>query len=310
MMAPSPPNVRTEWVSESFGHSYRGECFHRERSAYQTIEVWRNDTLGVLLFLDGKLQVSEADENRYHQHLVSAPLLMQAAPESMCIIGGGDCFGIEEAVKFPSLRRVVQVEIDQAVIDVSRRFFPCIERSLLDPRVEIVIQDGRAWLAGVRDRFDLIVLDLTEPHGPATLLYTREFYRSCRAHLTSGGILSIHADDYALYPRTFSTIAHTLASVFSGVVTARVDMPSFGMDWTFRAAGRFRPSLRRLARNLATFAAAGVSFDQLNPSLYAVAPGPEEREVLRRYRALSTDQNPHDKFAEAGPSVLDVGIES
>jgi len=86
--------IKTEWVTDTFGHVYEGKSLYKGKTPFQSMEIFQSQTFGTLLFLDGKIQISEGDENRYHQYLVSAPLLAHKAPKSVYIIGGGDCFSI------------------------------------------------------------------------------------------------------------------------------------------------------------------------------------------------------------------------
>ena len=136
-------SIKTEWTTNTFGHVYKGKSLFRGKTPFQSVEIFKNQTYGTLLFLDGKIQISQGDENRYHQYLVSAPLLAHSNPKSICIIGGGDCFAIEEAVKFKSLKRILMVEIDKGVVDFCRKNYPEIRKCLKDPRVEIVYEDAR-----------------------------------------------------------------------------------------------------------------------------------------------------------------------
>lgn len=295
--------VKTEWVTNTFGHVYQGRSLFKGRTPFQKMEIFASKTFGTLLFLDGKIQISEGDENRYHQYLVSAPLLAHAKPKSVCIIGGGDCFSIEEAVKFPSLSRILMVEIDKGVVDFCRRHYPEIRRCLKDRRVDIVYEDARAYLEREKEKFDVLVVDLTEPHGPSKMLYTREFYRLCRSRLNKGGLLSIHTDNYFLFPESFATIRKTLGSVFPHIATARVDMPCFGMGWTYRLASPSRVDLGRMARSLKALQAKRRKLDHLTPSLYHGQPTGEELNVLARHGRVSTDKKPFDKFARLAKYV-------
>src|SRR5258708_5628051 len=162
--------VKTEWTTNTFGHVYKGRSLYKGKTKYQSMEIFRNKTFGTLLFLDGKIQISQGDENRYHQYLVSAPLLAHPHAQSVLIIGGGDCFSIEEAVKIKGLKRILMVEIDKGVVDFCRKHYPAIRKCLQDPRVEIVYQDARKWLENHDEKFDVLVVDLTEPHGPSKML--------------------------------------------------------------------------------------------------------------------------------------------
>jgi spermidine synthase len=295
--------IKTEWTTNDFGHVFRGKSLYKGQTKFQSMEIFQSKTFGTLLFLDGKIQISQGDENRYHQYLVSAPLLAHRKPESLLIIGGGDCFSIEEAVKFKSLKRIVMVEIDKGVVDFCRKHYPAIRRCLADPRVEIYYEDARAWMEREAQSFDVLVVDLTEPHGPSKMLYTQEYYRLCAKRMKKGGLLSIHTDNYFLFPESFATIRKTLGSVFPHVATARVDMPCFGMGWTYRLASREKISISRMEANMKKQARAGKPLTHFTPSLYLGQPTGEEQAVLKRLGRVSTDKKPFDKFEKLASYV-------
>jgi spermidine synthase len=289
-------SVKTEWTTNTFGHVYKGRSLYRGMTKFQSMEIFQNDTFGTLLFLDGKIQISRGDENRYHQYLVSAPLLAHKDPQSVCVIGGGDCFAIEEAVKFKGLKRILMVEIDKGVVDFCRRHYPEIEKCLKDGRVEIIYEDARKWLEDHSETFDVLIIDLTEPHGPSKMLYTREFYRLCEKRLNAGGVISIHTDNYYLFPESFATIHKTFHSIFPNVLTARVDMPCFGMGWTYRIASMKPLSLKLMESNVRKLGKQGHRLDQFTPSIYLAQPTQEELNVLKKRGRISTDRRPFDKF--------------
>ena len=295
--------VKTEWTTNTFGHVYKGRPLFQGRTRYQSMEIFENDTYGTLLFLDGKIQVSKGDENRYHQYLVSAPLLAHRNPKSICVIGGGDCFALEEAVKFKGLKRILMVEIDKGVVDFCSKHFPEIKKCLKDKRVEIIYKDARKWLEDHPETFDVLVIDLTEPHGPSKRLYTREFYRLCRKRLNPGGLVSIHTDNYYLFPESFATIYKTFRSVFPNNLTSRVDMPCFGMGWTYRIAALKPISLKLMEANIRRMKKQGITFDYFTPSTYLVQPTQEELKVLKTRGRISTDRKPFDKFEKMGKYV-------
>lgn len=290
--------VKTEWTTNTFGHVYKGRSLYKGKTRFQTMEIFENKTFGTLLFLDGKIQISHGDENRYHQYLVSAPLLAHKNPKSLCVIGGGDCFAIEEAVKFKGLDRILMVEIDKGVVDFCRKHYPQIKKCLKDKRVEIVYQDARKRMERDPEMFDVLIIDLTEPHGPSKMLYTREFYQLCRKRLKPGGVISIHTDNYYLFPESFATIYKTFRTVFPNILTARVDMPCFGMGWTYRIASMSPISLKRMDANIRKMKGRGVIFSHFNPSLYGAEPTNEELNVLKKRGRVSTDKRPFDKFAK------------
>ncbi len=295
--------IKTEWVTNTFGHVYEGKSLYKGQTKFQSMEIFLSKTFGTLLFLDGKIQISEGDENRYHQYLVSAPLLAHPNPKTLLIIGGGDCFSIEEAVKIPGLQRIVMVEIDKGVVDFCREHYPAIRKCLKDPRVEIYYEDARAWMEREEQRFDVLVVDLTEPHGPSKMLYTREYYQLCKKRLTKGGLLSIHTDNWFLSPVSFATIYKTLRSVFPHIGTARVDMPCFGMGWTYRLASAAPINVNRMKKALTKLRAKKRTLDHFTPSLYEATPTPEESNVLSKNGRVSTDKRPFDKFEKLAKYV-------
>ena len=296
----------TEFVTPDFGHLYvPATILHRGRTAFQEIEILETPTFGRVLFLDGKIQLSYLDEERYHQYLVQGPLLCHPQPRSILIIGGGDGGAIEEACKHSGLTRIVMAELDREVVAKSRELLPQISRGAFDDaRVELRFSDALADLKQRSDRYDVIIVDLTEPHGPSKMLYTQEFYHLLTTRLTRGGLIGIHTDNYWLFPESYSTIFQTLRAVFGDhLATAQVGMPCFGMDWSFRIASPEPIDLDRLARNFETAVAAGMRLDAFEPSVYRVQPTAQERGILKTYGRVSTDAQPFDKFAH-GPSFI------
>jgi spermidine synthase len=296
--------VKTEWITNTFGHTYKGRSLYKGKTPFQSMEIFQNETFGTLLFLDGKIQISQGDENRYHQYLVSAPLLAHKNPESICIIGGGDCFAIEEAIKFKSLKKILMVEIDKGVVDFCRKNYPAIEKCLKDERAEIIYKDARKWLEDHPERFDVLVIDLTEPHGPSKMLYTQEFYRLCKKRLKPKSLIAIHTDNYYLFPESFATIYKTFHSVFPNILTARVDMPCFGMGWTYRIASSSPISLELMEANIKKLKKRGIAFDYFTPSTYLVKPTNEELNILKNKVRISTDRKPFDKFEKMEKYVM------
>ncbi len=298
------PHVKkTEWVNNDFGHVYLGERLYQGKSTFQKMELFQNRTFGTLLFLDGKIQISQKDEDRYHQYLVDAPLLAHPRPAGICIIGGGDCFALEEAVKHPSLKRIVMVEIDQGVVDFCTLHYPVIKKIRRDPRIEIIYNDARQWLETHSELFDVLIVDLTEPYGPSKMLYTKEFYQLCQKRLTDKGILSIHTDNYSLFPQSYATIYKTITAVFPYMMTARVDMPSFGMGWTYRMVSGRPFSYPRLRARTKELEKAGHGLTQFTPTSYLLEPTPEELHILKTCGRISTDKRPFDKFEKMQAKV-------
>lgn len=295
-----------EFVTSDFGHLYvPARVLYQGRTRFQEMVILETPTFGRLLFLDGKVQVSYLDEERYHQYLVQGPLLCCEAPERIYIIGGGDGGALEEAAKHPGLSKIVMAELDREVVEKSKEFLPEISKGAFeDPRLELRFVDALEDLRQTRERYDAIIVDLTEPHGPSKMLYTREFYEMLAGRLTPGGAIGVHTDNYDLFPEAYGTIYHTLEAVFGErLATARVGMPCFGMDWSFRIASLQPIDPVRLADRFRQAVAAGISLEAFHPSTYLLEPTERERAVLKTHRRISTDRDPFDKFLTA-PSYI------
>ncbi len=207
---------------------------HAQQSPYQLIEVVETDDYGRVLFLDRRFQTSEREEFFYHESLVHPAMMEHDAPTSVLIIGGGDGGALEEVTKYRTVRRITMVELDGEVVSVSKRYLPSVCGSAFDdPRVEVIVGDGRAFLERTRDVYDIIILDLTDPMEPSKFVYTREFYTLCRDHLTSSGILSLHNDSPFFYPEAFNVITKTVRSVFEDVRQFITFIPGYLFDFAF-----------------------------------------------------------------------------
>jgi spermidine synthase len=201
------------------------------RSRVQRIDVVDTLAYGRMLFLDGIAQSSEQDEFIYHEMLVHPALFSCPRPRSVLVIGGAEGATIREVLRHPHVDRVVMVDIDEELVDICRTHLHRWHRgSFDDPRVELVIEDGRQYLARSTESFDCIVVDLSDPDegSPAQQLFTREFYRMARDRLNPRGAVSVQAEgigpaDLPLHAR----IKNTLDQVFPRVMACPYTLPSF-----------------------------------------------------------------------------------
>ena len=158
----------------------------------QSLILFENKRFGRMFMLDGATQVTTADEFIYSEMMSHVPILAHGHCEEVLIIGGGDCLIAEEVLKHQGMRRCVQVEIDKAVLDFSKEYFLEWNRPFFeDKRVESVIADGMHYVADAKnhDRFDVIIVDSTDPQGPGAVLFSREFYEGAKRCLKAGGVM-------------------------------------------------------------------------------------------------------------------------
>lgn len=238
MSAQQPARFLVERLSPDLGYFFRaGEVLMEGDTGFQHIEIVDTPFLGRLMRLDGCFMTSERDEFFYHEPLVHVPAVAHAAPKRALVIGGGDGGSSEELLKHASMEQVVLAELDPGVIEASRRWLPKVHNGVFDdPRLDVRVMDGKAFVEQTAERFDLVVLDLTDPFGPSQALYTQEFYAACRRVLNPGGLLSLHAESPVTRPLTWARIVATLASVFGTVRPYMTYIPIYGTWWGMAVA--------------------------------------------------------------------------
>ena len=212
------------------------------QTKYQQMEIVELAAYGKALVLDGRIQSSQADEFIYHEGLVQPGLLAHPRPERAMVIGGGEGATLREVLRHKSIRRVLMVDIDQEVVEQCKRHLPEMHQGAFDdPRTEVRHDDARAFLAETSERFDLIVVDLTEPleEGPACLLFTKEFYSLIRDRLSPDGVMTMQAGMTKVGELDFFTsICRTLREVFPVVAPYQTFVSCFAVPWGFILASK------------------------------------------------------------------------
>ena len=185
------------WISETL-HADEGIIFSlradkvlfEDQTDLQHMVLFENQTFGRVLMLDGATQVTSRDEFIYHEMMTHVPILAHGSASDVLIVGGGDGGMAQEALKHPTVKSLVQVEIDPAVVEFSKAHFTDFNKNCFDdPRMELVIADGMVFVAETERRFDVIMVDSTDPVGPAKVLFSKEFYAACKRALKPGGVL-------------------------------------------------------------------------------------------------------------------------
>ncbi len=165
------------------------KMYFEQKTEHQHLMIFHNAMLGRVMTLDGIVQTTEADEFMYHEMLTHVPILAHGAVKKLLIIGGGDGGILREVLKHESID-VTQVEIDKAVIDMAIEYLPKHSDSAYDnPRANIVIDDGMAFVKNCSEKFDVIIVDGTDPIGPGEVLFTEDFYAQCKNCLNEGGVI-------------------------------------------------------------------------------------------------------------------------
>ncbi|HEU0220993.1 MAG TPA: polyamine aminopropyltransferase [Paracoccaceae bacterium] len=181
----------TETLYPDYAQSLRVErLLYDSETGRQRIRVFENARFGRVLTLDGNVQLTTGDEFIYHEMMAHVPILAHGQARQVLIIGGGDGGMAREVLRHGSVAQVTMVEIDAGVIEFSKQYLPGVAAGAFeDPRLKIVIADGADFVAGTSERFDVIIVDSTDPVGPGEVLFTDTFYGRAKRCLAEGGIL-------------------------------------------------------------------------------------------------------------------------
>jgi len=188
--------LKEGWFSE-FSSLWSGQTFsieveevlHREKSNFQDVLVLQTKAYGRVLVLDGVIQCTEKDEFSYQEMMSFVPLSCHPNPKTVLIIGGGDGGVAREVAKYPTVESIVQCEIDDKVIEVSKKFLPFMAKGFDSPKMKLHVGDGFEFMKNHENEFDVIITDSSDPIGPAENLFKENYYRLVDKALRPGGIL-------------------------------------------------------------------------------------------------------------------------
>jgi len=160
------------------------------QSKFQRIDVFESPEYGRFLTLDGFMMMTEKDEFIYHEMITHVPMAVHPSPKNILVIGAGDGGVLRELSKYKDIERIDMVEIDEQVVEVCKKYLPQTACGFDDPRLNLHIEDGLKFVRGQIDRYDIIIVDSTDPFGPGEGLFTKEFYGNCFKALKEDGILA------------------------------------------------------------------------------------------------------------------------
>ena len=247
------------WIAETFYDDWQpsiraDKVLHEVKTEHQHLVIFENRTWGTVLILDGIFQLTTRDEFIYHEMMAHVPLMAMERPKSVLIIGGGDGGILREVLKHPGVRQATLVEIDQEVIDTSVKYFPKVgAKAYKDPRTNVVIADGLAYAATCEERYDVVIVDSSEPIGPSAVLHTKRFFANCQKLLRPGGVFVTqngvpfhHADHLA---RTSQHLAVVHKHVSPYICTQPCYFGGeFAINWASDNAGHLKVEEATLAR--------------------------------------------------------------
>ncbi len=209
------------------------EKLHEEVSEFQKIEIYETEYYGTLMVIDGFVMLTDLDNFFYHEMMTHPALYTHPAPDKVLVIGGGDCGTLKEVLKHPEVKSAQQVEIDERVTRLAEIHFPQLCSANNDPRAELHFEDGIKWVKDAKPgSYDVIIVDSTDPIGPAEGLFNEAFYRNCHKALGNEGIL-VQQSESPLYHRKLIDMMNGAMrkSGFSDVRTIGFPQPVYPSGW-------------------------------------------------------------------------------
>ncbi len=258
-MAPAKRTDATAdtWAVEELHATYRqalriDALRYDSETDHQRLRIFENERFGRVLTLDGVVQTTEGDEFIYHEMLTHVPLFAHGAAKRVLIIGGGDGGMLREVCRHRSVERVVMVEIDAGVVDFSKQHLPSLSAGAFDdPRLELVISDGADYMkAGDGERFDVIIVDSTDPIGPGETLFTDHFYGHAAKRLTDGGVLVTQNGVPFMQPDELTGTMRAFKTLFADWTCYLAHVPSYAGGPMALGWGSHDPRLRDVADTL------------------------------------------------------------
>jgi spermidine synthase len=227
----------SEYHSENVRFSIRvDKQLYSSQSEFQHIDVFSSPDFGRFLILDGYMMFTEKDEFIYHEMITHVPMAVHPKVERVLIIGAGDGGTARELTRYATVKHIDVVEIDPQVVAVCREFFPAMTKSFDDPRVHIHYEDGLRYIRRVKDEYDLIIVDSTDPFGPGEGLFTKEFYGNCFKALKEDGIM-VNQHESAFYSNDAMAVkrAHKrIVQSFSICLAYQAHIPTYPSGhWLF-----------------------------------------------------------------------------
>jgi spermidine synthase len=226
-----------ERLTAASGVYFEGTLVERRQTPFQLLEVYDTPDLGRIFRLDGYNMTSEKDEFFYHENLVHPAAVAHPAPRRALVIGGGDGGSSEELLKHATIERVHMVELDPVVIEVSKEQFGAVHGGVFDnPRLQVTVGDGLAYLRETDVRYDLVSMDLTDPVGPSMELYSPATFRLAKRALAANGAVTLHIGSPFSHPERVRATLGNLRQVFKRVTPYFVHIPIYGSIWGFACA--------------------------------------------------------------------------
>lgn len=215
--------------------SYRiNEIIFQGQSEFQHVMILDSYSFGKMLVLDGIVQTTSIDGYIYNEMITHIPLCIHPQPRKILIIGGGDCGAAKEVCQYPVVEHIDVVEIDQMVVEVCKKHLPEVSGNLSDPRVRFVFADGVDFVRNKQDEYDIIIVDSSDPIGPAKVLFEKSFYQSIHKALKRDGLMICQSQSPIFHAEVMEQTFRHIAGIFPLMDIYTAVVPTYpGGLWSF-----------------------------------------------------------------------------
>lgn len=248
-----PPYLKMEngelWLTEddreNLKISYRiKEIIFSEQSPFQHVMILDSYDFGKMLVLDGVVQTTSIDGHIYNEMTSHVPLQFHPAPKKVLIIGGGDCGAAREAAKYKHVEEIHMVEIDEKVVQACKKHLPDVSGNLSDPRVQFIYTDGVAFVKERANTYDVIIIDSSDPIGPAKELFSYDFYKHVHRALKEGGLMVCQSQSPIFHMDILKQTYTNIRQLFPHAAVYTATVPTYpGGLWSFTIGAKIPLSL-------------------------------------------------------------------
>ncbi|MFP4328401.1 MAG: polyamine aminopropyltransferase [Paracoccaceae bacterium] len=268
----------TEWMRETLHPAYAqalrvDKVLYDSQTEHQRLKLFENASFGRVLTLDNVVQTTERDNFVYHEMLTHVPILAHGDARRVLIVGGGDGGMAREALRHDSVEHVTMVEIDAGVVEFSKQYLPMLSDGAFDdPRLNLVIADGAAYMREGAGSFDVIIVDSTDPVGPGEVLFTDSFYGHAKRRLTDGGILVTQNGVPFMQGDELTSTMRAFTALFADATCYLATVPTYAggpMAFGWGTDGGARETPLEVLRG--RFEAAGIAPGYYTPEVHQAA---------------------------------------
>jgi spermidine synthase len=228
-------NKRNVWFTDrdenqALSLRYTGDILYNKETPYQRVKIIETYEYGKALTIDNMFMCTEKDEFHYHEMIVHPAMLSHASAKTILVIGGGDGGAIREIFKHNEVESVDMVEIDGAVIEASKLHLPELSCDFNHPKLNLTVGDGIEYVKNAPDKkYDIVIVDGSDPVGPAEGLFSAEFYKNCNRILTKNGLLVVQGESPKFNTKTFVELNTCLKTIFgqNNVHTLLFNIPTY-----------------------------------------------------------------------------------